>query len=551
MVELDALWRVPRFIRINGKPIRVPFGIDLDPDFVAPIRRWITHSGPQYAAKRVKALKIWAIQILSGNKQYKEPWVSYTIYKGYQVPRLRIFHYLLDNLNNLKKVIKVLIVLNSYKQVTVGEPSLSSIQDVETSPEAQNYINKLRLYVQLPQVPKVVLEPVKSVDTRSKYADDFGVVHPGPYGEIEDDYLRFLGCSVEPTSLGKIVPIPDKGKWRNILVGHHILQLRTKKLADWLRNWLWQLPEIASGDQNKMVDFCIESLKSDRYMLSIDLSEATDRLSRQLQILLLQSMGVPRDYLSFLSLPCYYRDSDFGGSTDELKKTWYANGQPMGLFVSFPMFELTHYVLLKWVIGPYKANFTICGDDCVISCNEEDSRVIYQRYTEIIQRFGGKISLSKTLRSRRAAEGVGALFLKGIQKEIRIPSGKLSTLEARTPGTWLYSEVVGCSAIGRAILSTWLTTSLEKEYTYQQRMKANEFLITRDLSTLSKEALESLCHPDRMPRTYSILDDHYSFWRNTPEEKVEPQYHWISLHAFRDALVSDKIITLYKGDKDV
>lgn len=549
MIELDTLWRNPRYASINGTKVRVPFAVDLDSGLVDPIRRWIDQSGLQFAAKRVKALKTWAIQVLSGCKNYKEPWFSHTHYRGYQVPRLKLFNILIDHQHDLIIIRKVLTVLSSYRMTMVGEPSLESISQVEPSPDADHYIPLLRYYVSLPEVPKFVLEPAESVGTRTKASDDFGRTFEGPIGQMENDYLLSLGVSIAPKCLGRIVPIPDKGKWRNILVGHHLLQLKTKKLADWLRQWLWNQPEVSSGDQSKMSTFIIDSLQKGRYMLSIDLSEATDRLSRDLQIKLLQSMGVPRDYLTFLQLPCYYRDKDFGGSTEELKKIHYSNGQPMGLYLSFPMFELAHYVLLRWVTRPYKAEFTICGDDCVISCDEKDADAIYGRYSSIITRFGGKISLSKTLRSRRVAEGVGALFIRGIPKEIRIPNGKISDVEALCPGTWLNQQVRAMSSIGRAIFASWLSSQLDKEYTYDQRRQANELLVNLDLSTWSNEALQSLIRPDRMPRSYSRFDDDlYQFWRNTPGTDEKQSFHWIGLERYRDVLVSNKIITFYKEE---
>lgn len=549
MIELDTLWGCQRFIKINGKPQRIPFGIDINPDFVAPIRRWISCSGHIFAAKRVKALKTWALQILSGNCEYKDTWIAYTNYRGFIIPKLALFKYLIDNRHDLKIIRTIMIVLNSYKMVIIGSPSLSSITDVPKSDETGPYVSKLRLYIDLPQIPNFVWESTKAINTKSKYCDDFGRTHEGPYGEPDNDWIRFLGASIEPKCLGRIVPIVDKGKWRNILVGHQSLQCQTKKLADWLREWLWSQPEIASGDQRKMIDFCIKSLKEDRYMLSIDLSEATDRLSRHFQVKLLESMGAPKGSFQFLELPCYYRDKDFGGSSDELKKCYYSNGQPMGLFLSFPMFELAHFVILKYVVAPYKAQFSICGDDVVIACEKKDAVRLYERYSCLITRFGGKISLSKTLKSSQMAEGVGAMFLKGIHKEIRIPSGKLSPLEAFTPGTWLYSEINSQSPVGRAILSNWLQTKLEKEYTYQQRRQANESVVLTDLSTLSNEALRSLFRPDHEPTIYSRFDaDSYSFWRNTPEERESTSYHWVGLSWFQDALVSNKIISLYKKE---
>lgn len=551
MIYLDTLWRNRRYANINGESVPVPFGVDLSPDLIVPFSRWIEQSGLEFCAKRVKALKTWALHILAGERDFREPWFKYIHYKGYTIPKLQLFKDLIDNLHNLKIVKLIMIVLNSYKLTMVGSPSLSSISGVERSQDPAPYIDKLRLYVDLPRVPLKVLEPVKSVDTKKKYADDKGETHPGPYGQIEDDFLRFLGASIEPKVLGRLIPIPDKGKWRVILVGHYLLQLRCKNLADWLRNWLWDQPEIASGDQNKMVRFCIESLKSERYMMSIDLSEATDRVSRHLQVALLQSMGVPRHFFDFLELPCVYRDKDFGGATDELKLTKYVNGQPMGLFVSFPMFELSHFVLTKWATAPYDAKFSICGDDLVIACKrEDDAKHIFKRYSEIISRFGGKISLSKTLMSWRAAEGVGALFLKGYPKEIRFPSGKLSLLDARTKGTWLNNEIVSMGPVGRAIFYSWLSTDLEKRYTYQQRRTANESLVNTDLSIWDTDALRSLVKRDQMPLTYSRFDSEiYSFWRKTPDEDKPHVYHWVSKSHYRDSLVTNKIISLYKIER--
>jgi hypothetical protein len=548
MVELDAVWGCPRSVRINGKLQRVPFGVAVDSNFVGFITKWILHSGVSFTAKKVKLLKNWAIHLLAGEKEFSEPWFAKKHYKGYTIPSLGIFEYFVDNIHNLKVVKLVLIILNSYKLVMLGEPSLSSIK-CDLSEKADHYIDKLRKYVHLPNVPSEILGRTECVDTRSKYADDFGGTTSGPYGWKDDNILFFMEENEDPYSLGRLVPIRDKGKWRNILVGHWAIQLKTKKLADWLRQWLWSRPEVASGNQSKMTDFCIQSLIQGRYMMSIDLSEATDRLSRDLQIKLLISMGVPNSYFKFLELPFHYHGKDYG-EDDAIKKSYYTNGQPMGLFLSFPMFELAHYVILKFAVATSDgATFAICGDDVVVACEEKDSVVIFNRYKNLIERFGGVISPTKTIRSMRLAEGVGAIFLKGIPKEIRIPSGKVSYLEAMTPGTWLYQEIVHETPVGRALMNAWLSTKLFKEYTYQQRMSMNEFMVTSDLSDWSIEALKSLDKPDHMPQIYSRFDeDLYSFWRNTPEENQVSHYHFINLRAYRDNLVSNKIVSYYKKD---
>jgi hypothetical protein len=380
--------------------------------------------------------------------------------------------------------------------------------------------------------------------------------------------LRFLYSDLnrDPQVLGKLVAIPDKGKWRVILVGHWAIQLMTKKLADWLRSWLWQQPEIASGEQERMSRFARESLEKGRYLLSIDLSQATDRLSAEFQIQLLNSMGVPKRYFDFLRLPAFYSPKEFGrGKEERLKKVWYSNGQPMGLFLSFPMFELMHFIILKYVVAITDANFCICGDDVIIACDKEVHQKLYDRYQTIIERFGGEISLRKTIVSDRLAEGVGALFLKGYPKEIRIPSGKLSLLEASLPGTWLHEAIKDETPIGRAIHYSWLSAKEYKEYTLTNRRALNERLVLEDLSDWSEEAVKSLATHESFPqRWYSWIEPPTGIGMNNPlfsqeeelpeeypiQVRVHPErYRWVSKGKYRDTLVSHKLISLYKKEQ--
>jgi len=556
MVHLDALWGVPRTVAVSGKSISVPFGVDLEPDFVLPLTRWIQCSGYDFAAKKVKALKTWAVHILAGERDYSEPWFKKIQYRGYTIPKLSIFKYFLDHLADLKSTKKVLMVLNSYKLRLVGSPSLSSIVGIEKSQLSDPYIPHLRKYVRLPQVPERVLVPEVSVNTHTKYADETGRTFCGPFGTLDTELQAqmaydFQDMQENPRCLGRLVPIPDKGKWRNILVGHWALQLKTKKLADWLRQWLWDLPQIASGDQSKMSTFILDSFSKDRYMMSIDLSEATDRLSRDLQIKLLISMGVPSSYFRFLDLPFFYDKKTYRKDGKGLAQGYYTNGQPMGLYLSFPMFELAHYVILSFATGACKgSDFCICGDDVVIACDEKDASYIYKRYENLIERFGGEISPSKTVLSKRFAEGVGAIFIKGIPKEIRIPSGKLSALEAFTSGTWINKKIVQLDPIGRAILFPWLQTKEYKRYTYDQRKAMNEFFVNHDLSFWRLDALRALDKAERMPQIWLAWEDAPTdLWMMNSHgtEDVRP-LRWVTLSTIQHALVANKIITLYKKD---
>jgi len=567
MIQLDALWGCRRNIKIRGlkEPYHVPFAVDLSSNLVEFIRVWRIKSGDQWTLRRVKALKTWALQVLSGSKDYAEPWFRTEIYHGYKIPQLKIFKLLVDSIGcNLRTIKLILIVLNSYKQRILGEPSLEAITGVQPTGDTSNYVRLLRQYVTLPSLPGFALEGTLSIPSRRKfYRDGESKTFSGPIGQPDPNpYWRTPALMamfkrvrpVEVRALGMLVPIKDKGKFRNILVGNEILQLATKKLGDWLREWLWTLDEVASGDQTKMERFAIDNLAKGKYMLSIDLSEATDRLSRDFQVKLLESMGLPLGYLGFLNLPFVYSPYLYGKATskdrNEVSYAFYANGQPMGLYFSFPLFELAHYVILKFSVATTEAKFCICGDDVMVATTSEaDGRVVFDRYKNLVERLGGVISTPKTLMSYEAAEGVGALFLKGYPKAIRIPSGKLSTLEAYTKGTQLNQEVVKLTFIGRALLVAWLSTKLFKEYTYDMRKVANTELVTRDLSHLNVEALRSLVQPDQDPIIYSILDkDCYHFWMMSPEVEAKPPYRLIGLRRIRELMLDNKILNLLKGN---
>jgi hypothetical protein len=289
-------------------------------------------------------------------------------------------------------------------------------------------------------------------------------------------------------------------------------------------------------------------------------------LSRDLQIKLLISMGVPSSYFSFFRLPFFYDPNLFGIEGSGLKEGWYSNGQPMGLFVSFPMFELAHYVILKFATATTDAEFRICGDDVVVACKQSDAPEIFTRYKNLIERFGGCISESKTVQSRIFAEGVGAIFLKGIQKEVRIPSGKISTLEAHTSGTWISQQIRTCSPVGRALLSSWLSTNEIKEYSLEHRRAENEKLVILDLDDWRRDALATLADHESYPQWWyawedpppgtSVMNARFP-GEEIPAEaswltpfKEEPQrFRWITMRRYRDSLVSHKIISLYKKEK--
>jgi hypothetical protein len=214
------------------------------------------------------------------------------------------------------------------------------------------------------------------------------------------------------------------------------------------------------------------------------------------------------------------------------------------------MFELAHYVILQFAVATSDgATFCICGDDVVVACDtNEQEMVITERYRNLIERFGGLVSEAKTIASRDIAESVGAIFIRGY-KDVRIPSGRLSTLEAYENYTQLNWEISHGTPLGRAILYPWLSTKETKSYTYTQRQNMNEYFCHKDLSSWSLESLRSLCCRDNMPQTWNSWEESPGpFWMMNQKEPVNI-YRFIGKEKFLDSLLTNKIITLLKGDK--
>jgi hypothetical protein len=229
------------------------------------------------------------------------------------------------------------------------------------------------------------------------------------------------------------------------------------------------------------------------------------------------------------------------------------------------MFELLHYVILKWVTATTDAEFSICGDDVIIACDEKDSTNLFERYKLLIERFGGEISKPKTVQSARFAEGVGAIFLKGYPKELRIPSGRLSILEASSPGFWLNQQIKDETPIGRSIHASWLNTQETHEYSYSHRRALNEKLVLKDLDDWRLDSLRALATHDDYPQIWYSWEEApagvgmsnplfpeeaeipNSDW---PDPGVNPDEHfrWISKGKYRDLVVSHKVISLYKKE---
>jgi hypothetical protein len=273
-------------------------------------------------------------------------------------------------------------------------------------------------------------------------------------------------------------------------------------------------------------------------------------------------MGCPRDFLEFLNLPFYYDPKEFGlpakqASKEDiyypgniLEKGRYSNGQPMGLYISFPLYELAHYVIAKFAIASTGSDFSICGDDIVFACeNQVKGNEVYARYKDVIESLGGIIEPTKSFMSP-IVEGVGKLLYtnrKGEIIDITPANGNISPLEA-SHETSLKDLIDQRKPLGRALLYSWLSPAETKEYRYEDRRRFWSWLLNSEFF-LSRESYNNLFKDmGRMPQVWAWDQDIPPMIRELTRGDIPDRLKFVSESTLREALLTTKIKSLYKGD---
>jgi hypothetical protein len=261
-------------------------------------------------------------------------------------------------------------------------------------------------------------------------------------------------------------------------------------------------------------------------------------------------MGVPASFLSFLELPFWYDPKDFGMPGKNLKEGYYSNGQPMGLYISFPMFELAHYVIAKFAVASTDSKFSICGDDIVFACNtKEEAGEVKYRYCDVIESFGGIINPLKSVETP-LIEGVGKLYFcsKGDLIDITPPTGNISPREMELP-TYLQSIIKDRTPVGRAIFYSWLSPATEHTYTYKDRSRFWKWLMTSNYHLTVDSYNDMLKNASSMPQEWSWDKDAPVLLRQLEAPNRNHHLKYVSLSALRDAILTTRIKSLISSTK--
>jgi hypothetical protein len=205
-------------------------------------------------------------------------------------------------------------------------------------------------------------------------------------------------------------------------------------------NHLKSLSTDGTFDQDACYDRFISKVKAGT-MSGYDLSAATDRLPIDLQVDVLNALGINgflwRDILDI---------SWFAPLHSEGASIKYSVGQPMGALSSWAMLALTHHVIVNvakiqsGLIGE-DINYAVLGDDFVIN-----NDIVATEYCNIMDALGLEIKIGKSVISNRFTEFAKKFKGPGINFS---PIGPGAILSACRSGYML--PAVFMSAIGSVI----------------------------------------------------------------------------------------------------
>lgn len=191
-----------------------------------------------------------------------------------------------------------------------------------------------------------------------------------------------------PLYVGRLVKLNEaRGKVRIIAITDWWTQIVFRPLHDAISGYLKVIPMDGTFNQVKPLQRLLDLNRSQNVLYSFDLSAATDRLPVQLQVQILNTLGVNGDiWRSILDRPWHLDNVPIR----------YSVGQPMGCYSSFAMLALTHHVIVQIAAQRcgYESIFTkyaVLGDDIVIA---DDT--VAKAYLVIMKTLGVDVNLVKS-----------------------------------------------------------------------------------------------------------------------------------------------------------
>lgn len=262
------------------------------------------------------------------------------------------------------------------------------------------------------------------------------------YWRLENKTSR--GLESDQLYLGKLGVVYDQaGKARIVASTNWWIQSAFHGLHDSLFKALKCIPYDGTFDQQAAFDRVIAKKDYAHKLSGFDLSAATDRLPINLQVDILNALGIDGQTWKDLL------DIEWFTTIDGGQSVRYAVGQPMGAYSSWAMLAMTHHVVVYCAyaqsgVSFEHANYAVLGDDMVVNHDE-----VGLMYVRIMNSLGLTIKDGKSVISHRFTEFAKTLRGPGINIS---PVGAGAILAACRSG-YMFPSLIK-SAMGTAITST-------------------------------------------------------------------------------------------------
>lgn len=253
------------------------------------------------------------------------------------------------------------------------------------------------------------------IERHLPFMDGWYSSHPWDVVAQSDHYAKLFkdGFKDEPSSRFKFVP-KTAGKARGICIEENEVQFLQQALRRVLTSAISASPHtkrnLALDDQHVNADLAQLSSIAKMYC-TIDMSEASDRVSRELVSWLFQDNQPLHDALMALSTRWIEppKEADWPGS---IRTNKFA---PMGSALCFPVMTLVHYALCKAIIRLSAIHdrkiksrkVYVYGDDIVIPND------CYTAVTDWLPQFGMKLNPTKSFHMSHFRESCGIHALHG------------------------------------------------------------------------------------------------------------------------------------------
>lgn len=427
---------------------------------LADIDRWVSHSGVEWTINRLKSLRQSYLRFLAGDS-YELANFANKVHDGFLAPKGVWGKFWTKDSKRVPVSLKVYHCYTVFilKQVTPSQRDkfLNSCCARVVAPKDITLIRNvsayaLRLGFKSKPYRRSLTQNVNALSPRhrKKFPRDFNRAVDLIYQDELDltdlystwgGFERWFSKRVPGVSNGLVgnlgITQERGGKLRVFAFPNLLFQVMLNPMKASLLRILKRIPEDCTHDQQKGVAWVERAQRDGRKVFSVDLSDATNHFSFDLQRIALENIFQHPQWVNHLGLWEYVSKGRYGANALGVPFVSWTKGQPLGTGPSFPTFAITHHAVLyhcKVVTGKTDVDcYRILGDDIVIT--DED---VYNQYRRVLLEMDCPVSEPKTFKSRDLAEFGGMIMLKGMT----IPSTKWKDIHLGniTNDAWLFKD---------------------------------------------------------------------------------------------------------------